>query len=141
MPKFTNLLRVASAWEAEFGRNQRLHGARINCWRGCTDCCHHLFQITELEAAFVSHAVKSLPSEKRRAMEGRAQEYIEAREKLLEERQVPDAWGSLPPPGLHLACPALLDGACQVYEHRPLICRKYGIPPLQSAETRAGVCL
>jgi Fe-S-cluster containining protein len=27
-----------------------------------------------------------------------------------------------------MACPALEDGACQIYEHRPLICRKYGIP-------------
>ena len=35
---------------------------------------------------------------------------------------------SLPPPGLRLACPALEDGACQIYENRPLMCRKYGMP-------------
>jgi Fe-S-cluster containining protein len=29
---------------------------------------------------------------------------------------------------LRLACPALEDGVCQIYEHRPLICRKYGMP-------------
>jgi len=128
MPKFRNLLQIASAWEAEFGRNQRLHGTKIKCQRGCTDCCHHLFQITELEAAFIAHALKSMPGEKRLPMEERAQKYIEDREELLAECHVPDAWGSLPPPGLRLACPALEDGACQIYEHRPLICRKYGMP-------------
>lgn len=128
MSKFDNLLRIAAAWEAEFDRNKRLHGAKIQCRRGCTDCCHHLFQITELEAAFISHAVKSLPSDKRLAMEERSHRYTEDREKLLTERQVPDAWGSLPPLGLRLACPALEDGVCQIYEHRPLICRKYGMP-------------
>jgi hypothetical protein len=40
----------------------------------------------------------------------------------------PEAWGSLPPRGTRLACPALEDGVCQIYEYRPLICRKFGIP-------------
>ncbi len=128
MSMFKNLDRLASMWEAEFARNQRLHGAKITCHRGCTECCHHLFQITELEAAYISRAMKSLPEEKHLLMEQRAQKYIEDREKLLSDRRVPDAWGSLPPPGLRLACPALLDGACQIYDHRPLICRKYGMP-------------
>ena len=128
MPKFENLLQIASAWEAEFGRNQRLHGTKIKCQRGCTDCCHHLFPITELEAAFITHGLKSMPADKLLPMKERAQKYIEDREALLAERQVPDAWGSLPAPGLRLACPALEDGACQIYEYRPLICRKYGMP-------------
>jgi hypothetical protein len=45
VPDYTNLTRMATAWEAEFARNQQLHGAKIQCRRGCTDCCHHLFQI------------------------------------------------------------------------------------------------
>lgn len=128
MPRFENLKRLASAWEAEFARSKQLHGTKIQCRRGCTDCCHHLFQITELEAAFISTAVKSLPPEKLQPMKQRTRQYVRDREKLLSDRQVPDAWGSLPPPGLRLACPALEDGACQIYDHRPLICRKYGMP-------------
>lgn len=128
MSQFDNLLRLAAGWEAEFQRNKRLHEDKIQCRRGCTDCCHHLFQITELEAAFISQAVKSLPPDQRVAMEQRARQYLEDREKLLSDRRIDDAWGNLPPPGLRLACPALEDGACQIYEHRPLICRKYGMP-------------
>jgi Fe-S-cluster containining protein len=65
--------------------------------------------------------VKNLPEERRLAMEKRARQYAEDRERLLSEHEVPDAWGSLPPPRLRLACPALEDGACRVYKHRPLI--------------------
>jgi Fe-S-cluster containining protein len=128
MPTFEGLKQLAAAWETEFARNKQLHGAKIQCRRGCTDCCHHLFQITELEAAFISTAVKTLPPGKLQPMKQRARQYMHDREKLLSDRQVPDAWGSLPPPGLRLACPALEDGACQIYENRPLICRKYGMP-------------
>lgn len=128
MAMFTDLLRLASGWEDEFRRNQHLHGPKIQCRRGCTDCCHHLFQITELEAAFISHGVKFLPDAQRLAVEQRARDYLQDRKKLLCQHQAPDAWGSLPPAGLRLACPALQDGACQIYENRPLICRKYGMP-------------
>jgi Fe-S-cluster containining protein len=61
-------------------------------------------------------------------MENRARRYLGEREKLLADRHVPDAWGSLPPPGLRLACPALENGECQIYDYRPVICRKYGMP-------------
>ena len=125
---YDNYLRVAAQWEAEFCRNKRVYGDKIHCRKGCSDCCSQMFQITELEAAYVSRAVKDLPPDVRDRMIDRARQYIPEREKLLESRSVPDAWGSLPPPGLRLPCPALEDGACLVYSHRPLICRKYGVP-------------
>ena len=125
---YDEYLRIAADWEAEFARNQRQYGEKIHCRKGCSDCCGQMFQITELEAAHISRAVKELSPEARVRMEQRAREYLPKREALLESRDVPDAWGSLPPPGLRLPCPALEDGACQVYSHRPLICRKYGVP-------------
>lgn len=128
MRNYRALLDIAKAWEAEFDRNQRRYGAKIRCRQGCTDCCHHLFQITELEAADISRAVKSLPIEERERLQAQAQKYLAERKNLLAEISAPDAWGSLPPPGLRLACPALVDGACRVYSHRPLICRRYGMP-------------
>ncbi len=128
MTAYDEYLKVAAEWEAEFERNERKFGERIHCRRGCTDCCHHPFLTTELEAAYVSRGVKELPPEVQERLKQRARQYIRDREELLAERDVPDAWGSLPPPGMRLACPALEDGACRIYAHRPLICRKYGIP-------------
>ena len=59
----------------------------------------------------------------------KAASYIEARQSLVEARGEPEAWGSLPPVGARLACPALdAEGCCSIYEFRPLICRRFGIP-------------
>lgn len=128
IPAYHDYLRIAAAWDAEFARNRQEYGERIHCRRGCSDCCSQMFQITELEAAYISRGVKELPPEVRERMEARARRYLPEREKVLAGRNVPDAWGSLPPPGLRIPCPALEDGACQIYSHRPLICRKYGVP-------------
>lgn len=128
MSRYKDYLLVAAEWEAEFERSRKLHGDKIHCGRGCCDCCSQMFQITEVEAAYISSAVKQLPEERRARLQARAREYLAQREKLLASRNIPDAWGSLPPPGLRLPCPALEDGACSIYSHRPLICRRYGIP-------------
>jgi Fe-S-cluster containining protein len=114
---------------AEFNRNIALHGERIHCRRGCSQCCYHLFQITEPEAAVISRAVRRMPEAEREDLQARARRYLPQREAILREHGLIEAWGHLPPEGTRLACPALSgDGACRIYEHRPLICRKFGIP-------------
>ena len=125
--QYSSLKTTATEWQAEFTRQKSQYGPKIQCRLGCTDCCHHLFRITELEAAYISRGIKVLTPELRRKIEERARNYQEARKRLLADHSVPDAWGTLPQPGMRLACPALEEGACQIYEHRPLVCRKYGI--------------
>ena len=119
---------LLSAWDEEFARNRRLHGSRISCRPGCSDCCHQLFQITEPEAARIWRGMKELDSQTAERIRARARQYLPEREKLVGQQGEPEAWGSLPPPGSRLACPALESGVCQIYPHRPLICRKFGVP-------------
>ncbi len=121
-------LEVCERVAAEFDRNRRLHGDRIQCRAGCSDCCHQLFQITEIEAAHISRGTSMLDSTTRGRLQDRARSYLVERRELVGRRGEPEAWGSLPPPGTRLACPALEDGVCRIYEHRPLICRKFGMP-------------
>ena len=114
---------------AEFDRNVALHGERIHCRRGCSQCCHQLFQITEVEAAVISRAVKEMPQTEREDLQARARDYLPRRDEIMRRHGMIEAWGHLPPEGMQLPCPALSpDGACRIYEHRPLICRKFGIP-------------
>jgi len=97
---------------AEFDRNVRLHGERIHCRRGCSDCCHHLFQITEIEAAVISRAVKRMQVAERDDLQARARDYVPHRDQIMREHGMIEAWGNLPPEGNRLACPALgTDGA------------------------------
>lgn len=115
-------------WEKEFERNRALHGQRIRCRRGCDDCCHQLFQITELEAAQVSRGVRQLPADLQDLLRSRATAYQQKRAELVASRGQVESWGALQPEGLRLPCPALLDGACTIYDSRPMICRKFGVP-------------
>jgi len=120
---------ACASFAQEFNRNVGLHGARIHCRHGCSDCCHHLFQITEIEAALVSRAVKQLPEPERADLQARARAYVPRREEIMRRHGMVEAWGCLPPEGTRLACPALADdGSCRIYSCRPLICRKFGIP-------------
>ncbi|HEX5482673.1 MAG TPA: YkgJ family cysteine cluster protein [Terriglobia bacterium] len=128
MGDYEKYLRMAEEWEAEFTRNRARYGPKIHCRNGCSDCCGQMFQITELEAAYISHGVKGLPEARQAALKERARTYLEKRKGLIGSQGIEEAWGSLPPPGLRLPCPALEGGACSIYEHRPMICRKYGIP-------------
>jgi Fe-S-cluster containining protein len=121
-------LQVCDRVAAEFARNRNLHGDRIHCRPGCSDCCHQLFQITEIEAAYISRAVAAFDSTTRERLQSRAREYIAERRRMVARDGEPEAWGNLPPPGTRLACPALEEGVCRIYEHRPLICRKFGMP-------------
>ncbi|MBL8178881.1 MAG: YkgJ family cysteine cluster protein [Bryobacterales bacterium] len=121
--------KICSAWEEEFARNRRLHGERIRCRPGCSDCCGQLFQITELEAAVISAHVAELEEGERARMRASAAAYLEKRKAMVGAGRGPEAWGSLPPAGSRLPCPALTgQGACGIYDARPLICRKFGVP-------------
>ncbi len=118
----------------EFRRNQKLHRGRIHCKPGCTDCCHHLFQISEIEAARVSGFVKKLSGSARTLLEERARRYRDARDATMRRYGFIDARGNLPSPETRLACPALIEGRCWLYDARPLICRKYGMPLVDPRE-------
>jgi Fe-S-cluster containining protein len=121
-------LDIVAAVDTEFGRNRRLYGEKMRCGAGCTDCCFQLFQITEIEAAYISQGLETLEPETREALRSRARAYAETRQKLVTQNGKPESWGNLPPIGTKLPCPALHNGVCVIYEFRPLMCHKFGMP-------------
>lgn len=77
----------------------------------------------------ISRAVQAMPEGEREDLRTRARAYLPQREAIVKSHGMIEAWGKLPPEGTRLACPALGDdGACRIYEHRPLVCRKFGMP-------------
>lgn len=78
----------------------------------------------------ISRGVKQMPDEARARLVAAAGDYLPRRKSLVRRTGEPEAWGSLPPEGTRLACPALdsQEGVCLIYEFRPLICRKFGVP-------------
>jgi hypothetical protein len=84
------------------------YAAQVRCGPGCSDCCHQTFSVSAIEGALLREGLAALPASDR----------AEIRERAA-------AWQ----PDRRDPCPVLgADGRCRLYDHRPRICRKYGIP-------------
>lgn len=80
----------------------------VKCHRGCSDCCHQTFEITDIEAEYLRLGLAETDAQTRADIEARAAAYQ---------------------PNERAPCPVLgPDGGCRLYAYRPRICRKYGIP-------------
>lgn len=128
---FIDYREVVGLVEQEFDRNLTLYGDRIQCGRGCASCCSQMFRITLLDAAILSRAVNQLAPEARARLQSKARQYLKERERLIQERARDQDLSDdreVPTTGLRLPCPVLDGNACSLYESRPLVCRKWGIP-------------
>ncbi len=78
----------------------------IACCKGCDSCCRHI-SVFWVEAVSMAVTVDDLPEHQAEFVRGRAQ----------------SATGDG-------ACPLLHQGACLLYDRRPIICRTHGLPIL-----------
>jgi Fe-S-cluster containining protein len=80
----------------------------VQCREGCGDCCHQTFRVSALEGVLLRDGLAALPEPTRTAILARAKAYVA---------------------DTRMPCPALDDAArCLLYDSRPRLCRKYGIP-------------
>lgn len=126
---------VAAVDEALAGAAARWE-RRVRCRVGCTTCCIGPFDITVLDAARLLRGLAEQPAiavavaqRARQAWDDMAPEFPgdAARGILPDDDEARQAFftrfGEMP-------CPALdpVTGACDLYEHRPLSCRTFGLP-------------
>jgi Fe-S-cluster containining protein len=116
--------------QTEFDRNLDMYGEKIQCRKGCSKCCSQIFRITPYDGWMISEYVKSLPESRRNELKQKALEYLETLP--LTKGEYPQGEGVLKqnhPGSSGLPCPALgTDGECTIYEVRPVICRRFGMP-------------
>ena len=92
-------------------------------------CCSQMFSISTIEGAYISKAIKTMPDAERERLQAAAREYIERAKALTGPAESGEEEQSIAPrPGLRLPCPALHNDACSIYNARPIICRKWGVP-------------
>ncbi len=118
----------------------------VRCRIRCCDCCHAVFGIFPIEAAFINYHFNRLERKMRRDILRRAEkgenEMLKAKDvlKVFEEDPKMKVYGL---GKQRVRCPFLSDrDECQFYEHRPVICRIYGIPYSleKDKKTRSYVC-
>jgi Fe-S-cluster containining protein len=133
---YLRLLGSADAW---FGRVLTEHREKMQCGRGCFDCCLGLFDITIADAAFLREGLDKLDATTRHTIEERSRALLARVPGLdgaatLEEvdDETIDAMSDAVGPE---RCVCLGDdGACLVYANRPLVCRLNGAPLVDLAE-------
>jgi Fe-S-cluster containining protein len=116
---------------------------QMQCGKGCTACCHGLFDISLEDALQVARGYQQLPPE--------IQQRVNARASVLQQGILEQGPSSAPtffgeddprideivnaansPP-----CPCLgANGECLIYDHRPISCRLEGVPMV---DTRDGL--
>jgi Fe-S-cluster containining protein len=110
------LYQKVAAFEAGLSDTSR---ALSQCKKGCSQCCHVDLSVFRIESDAIREWLKGLSEEKRN--------------KLRELWKRPVEKGH---------CEFLYDGACSIYEARPLICRTQGLPLRfhEGGQTYVDVC-
>ena len=126
-------------------------GEHLACRAGCSQCCHGVFEIAALDAARLRDGLAVADA----AVSTRVRErVVSAQAKLgpfypgdvstgiltgtAEEIELFEEWAHAEP------CPALdpETQTCDLYEHRPILCRTFGPPILNDPEDReAGLAI
>ncbi len=113
----------------------------LQCGRGCSLCCHGLFEIGSGDVPLIAEGLATLHPMRRAKIIRRAQAIIaesahpDLRECLpAEKKAFFDRTASIP-------CPNLSDaGECMIYESRPLVCRTFGLPLREGQRYIGDVC-
>lgn len=121
--------------------------AEVACSRGCSDCCHAMFDLSLVEAMALNRALSkkySFGAERsfileaaseadRKAVRLKRGYYQQAKQGATDAELMALASRD------KIRCPLLgTDDSCLLYDHRPITCRLYGIPTAIHGE--AHVC-
>ncbi len=118
----------------------------VRCEKGCSDCCHALFDLTLVEALRINALFnKKFSGLARTAILERADEADRAVHKLKRDAHKAMKEGANASEilkqmaAVRVRCPLLNDeGLCEMYEARPVTCRIYGVPTAIGGE--AHIC-
>jgi Fe-S-cluster containining protein len=135
-PFFQKYKALAIAADSVFERMKKEYPDLVKCRTGCADCCHALFDLSLIEALYLNHCFgeKFTGPEREQLLEraNRADRQVyklkrKAYQELKRGRPEPEILEDLA--NKRARC-ALLnkEDRCDLYEHRPITCRFYGIP-------------
>ena len=130
---------LAASADQAFAKMSDAHGDCVRCERHCDDCCHAVFGLFLVEAAYLQHRFALLPSEEKSGALLRCakadRDLARVQQKLRERGE-----GGEDPLALgRVRCPLLNEERdCVLYAARPITCRIYGVPT--KVQGKARVC-
>ena len=135
-PYFKRYRSLADLADQAYERIRKEYAECVTCRVGCADCCHALFDLTLIEALYLNRKFMELLDEShRQQLEEKANRADRQIHKIKRQAQKAIKKGKSEEQVLielgdeRVRCPLLNDdNQCDLYEHRPLICRLYGVP-------------
>ncbi len=136
-----NYWRILERADRHFASVVQSQPQNLQCGAGCSLCCHGLFEIGSGDVPVIAEGLGNLHPSRRRKVIRRALEIVEQsahpnlRDCRAEEKEAFfDRTQSIP-------CPNLDEkGLCMMYEHRPLVCRTFGLPLREKRTYLGDVC-
>jgi Fe-S-cluster containining protein len=123
--------------DTHFDSVMRTQPQNLQCGAGCSLCCYGLFEIGSGDVPVIAEGLERMHPSRRKKVIRRALELeqINLRECSPEEKEAYfDRTQSVP-------CPNLDEkGLCMMYEHRPLVCRTFGLPLREGRKYLGDVC-
>jgi Fe-S-cluster containining protein len=106
------LLNKVDKFSSQIIEKYRKH---ISCGYGCSDCCQQKLNLLPLEYSFLREGFACLPESMKKGVRNRAAQGL----------------------GDYTSCLLLDQGACLLYERRPILCRTHGLPLFIMEEDKA----
>ena len=135
-PYFLKYEALSRAADQVFERVKAEFPDCVQCREECADCCHALFDLTLIEALYINEKFKAqYTGEEREALLEKANRADRTIHKLKRNafrdlkagKSEDDILAALGDE--RVRCPLLNDrDMCDMYHHRPITCRLYGIP-------------
>lgn len=127
--------------DEHFAAVMRTQPQNLQCGAGCSLCCYGLFEIGSGDVPVIAEGLAQLHPARRAKIIRKAREIVESsahpnlRECSPEEKETFFERTQATP------CPNLDEkGLCLMYEHRPLVCRTFGLPLREGRKYVGDVC-
>jgi Fe-S-cluster containining protein len=135
-PFFRRYEAILAKADKAFAQVKAQYPEAVKCVQGCADCCYALFDLTLIEALYINHHFnKKFSGRERDAILEKAdsadrQTYKIKKAAYQSSRQGTEEETVLETVGQErIRCPLLnAENLCDLYPHRPIACRVYGIP-------------
>lgn len=125
----SNYRKILERADAHFTSVARSQPQNLQCGKGCSLCCYGLFEIGTGDIPILAEGLQALHPRRRRRIVERARRIVEESRHPDLRECTPEEKESFFDRTENLPCPGLDDsGACMLYEHRPLVCRTFGLP-------------
>ncbi len=130
---------LAALADQAFDKMGESHGDCIRCERHCDDCCHAVFGLFLVEAAYLQHRFAPLSSEEKSAAVLRCAKADRDLARVQQQIREREGAGGEPLALGRVRCPLLNEAQdCALYTARPVTCRIYGVPT--KVQGKARVC-